>query len=438
MTNRGAKIFFIGLAAVAVQAFFFSRVDLPRVEPTQVIPPGLAAISDGNLRQATGSPQLVSIRQLPNLGEGCTWEPVRTAFASSPQEGETSDVTRPPVRMIRDLDPIYSSVAVDPIRDEVILQDNNLWATRIFNRLDNTPNDAPRTEAKRVIQGVNTEIQYSGGLYVDPKNGDIYSVEADTGNKMTVFSHEANGNVKPLRHLRTPHRGYALAVDEAEEELFLSVEYPPKVVVYHKGASDNEEAVRRLEGEHTGLEAAHGIAVDSKAKLMFVNNWGNASNFKVQGSGKFNPPSIAIYSSTATGDTAPLRVIQGPKTQLNWAAAMAVDPEGGDLYVANDMGHSILVFKETDKGDVAPRRVIKGNKTGLRNPTGVALDLKNREVWASNLGNSSAVVFPLNADGDVAPLRMIRSAPRDKVGLKFGKTESVAYDSKRDELLVPN
>src|SRR2546428_2624294 len=173
MTNRSAKIVFVGVLAIVVQAFFFSRVELPRAEPSEVTPPGLAAISDTNLRQATGSPQLVSIRELPNLGEGCTWEPVgvssammipdaredyglfagwrdRSAFASSSsQEGETSDVTRPPVRMIRDLDPIYSSVAVDPIHDEVILQDNNLWATRIFNRLDNTPPDAPRTEPKR-------------------------------------------------------------------------------------------------------------------------------------------------------------------------------------------------------------------------------------------------------------------------------------------------
>src|SRR5207237_267635 len=45
---------------------------------------------------------------------------------------------------------------------------------------------------------------------------------------------------------------------------------------------------------------------------------------------------------------------------------------------------------------------------------------------------------PLKANGDVAPLRIIRSAPADKVGLKFGKTEAVAYDSKRQELLVPN
>src|SRR5437016_4234354 len=157
MTSKGSKIVLAGVLAVVVQAFFFSRVELPGVEPSNVTPTGLAAISDTNLRQATGSPQLVSIRELPNMGEGCTWEPVgvsstmmipetrddyglfagwrdRSAYASSFQDAQTSDVTRPPVRMIRDLDPIYSSVAVDPVRDEVILQDNNLWATRIFNR----------------------------------------------------------------------------------------------------------------------------------------------------------------------------------------------------------------------------------------------------------------------------------------------------------------
>jgi len=452
--RKGTTVFLAGLLAIAVGSFFLSRVEPPKVSPTK-----WTAVSEP--RQPTGSPQLISVREMPDMGEGCTWEPVdvsstmmvadaeehyglfagwrdRPVYAAAQESGQTGDVTRPPVRMIRDTDPIYSSVAVDPVRDEVVLQDNNLWATRIFNRLDNTPPDAKRTEPKRVIEGVNTEIQFSGGLYVDPKNGDIYSIEADTGNKMTVFSHDAHGNVAPKRHLKTPHRGYALAVDEANEEIYVSVEYPPKVLVYRKGASDNEEALRRLEGDHTGLEAAHGIAVDSKGKLMFINNWGNASNFKVQGSGKFNPPSIAIYSSDAKGDTPPMRVIQGPKTQLNWAAAMAVDPDSGEIYIANDVGQSILVFKETDQGDVAPTRVIKGSKTGLRNPTGVSVDLKNKEVWASNLGNSSATVYPLNANGDVAPLRIIRSAPIGKVSLKFGKTESVAYDSKRQELLVPN
>jgi len=81
-----------------------------------------------------------------------------------------------------------------------------------------------------------------------------------------------------------------------------------------------------------------------------------------------------------------VRVIQGPKTQLNWPAAMALDPDTGDLYVANDVGQSILVFRGTDQGDVAPRRVIKGPKTSLSYPLSVVVDTKNRELWVANLG----------------------------------------------------
>ena len=110
----------------------------------------------------------------------------------------------------------------------------------------------------------------------------------------------------------------------------------------------------------------------------------------------------------------------------------------GDLYVANDMGQSILVFRKDDQGDVAPSRVIKGSKTRLSYPAGVFVDAKNKELWASNIGNSSATVYPLNANVDVAPLRIIRGAEENKQSLKFGKTEAVIYDSKREQVLVPN
>jgi hypothetical protein len=33
---------------------------------------------------------------------------------------------------------------------------------------------------------------------------------------------------------------------------------------------------------------------------------------------------------------------------------------------------------------------------------------------------------------------MIRGAGEDKVSLKFGKTQALVYDSKREQLLVPN
>ena len=102
------------------------------------------------------------------------------------------------------------------------------------------------------------------------------------------------------------------------------------------------------------------------------------------------------------------------------------------------MGQSILVFRRGDEGDAAPVRAIKGPKTRLSYPAGVFVDAKNKEVWASNLGNATATVYPLTAEGDAAPLRTIRGAEENKESLRFGKTEALAYDSNRDQLLVPN
>ncbi len=258
---------------------------------------------------------------------------------------------------------------------------------------------------------------------MDPASGDIFSVESDTGDRMVRFPRDANGDVAPKAVLHTPHRVYNLAADESKQEIFATVEYPPQVVVYRKDATGEEKPLRTIEGDDTGLDAPHGIAVDEKDRLLFVNTWGHHSNFTVAGTGKWFPPAIKVYTLDANGDAKPLRVITGDKTQLDWPAAMKFNPKTGDLYVANDIGQSVLVFANAAKaqGDVAPARVIHGPSTRLRNPTGVALDLKNKEVWVSNLGNSSATVYPLMADGDVAPLRVIRSAEESKRGVNFGQ-----------------
>jgi DNA-binding beta-propeller fold protein YncE len=158
------------------------------------------------------------------------------------------------------------------------------------------------------------------------------------------------------------------------------------------------------------------------------------------GSGRFNLPSITVYPLDASGDAAPLRVIQGDRTQMNWPSNLAVDQDTGDLYVANNVNQSLLVFTGMtyQRGNVPPARVIKGDKTGLTNPTGVFVDTKHQELWVSNLGNSSATVYPLKANGNAAPSRIIRSAPRDHTSLTFGRTAAVTYDSNRQEILVPN
>jgi DNA-binding beta-propeller fold protein YncE len=401
-------------------------------------------------------PASVSSTQVASLQQ------TRVAVTSSAGEAAspTTDADRTPVRVIRDTYPTYSAVAVDPRSNEVFLEDENLFGLKIFNRLDSTPAGASFTEPKRVLGGIKTRLEFNCGLYIDPKNGDLYSVNNDTTNLMVVFPHDAEGNVEPMRELRTPHGSYGIAVDEEKEELFLTVEHNNAVVVYPKAASGDTKPIRTIEGDRTGLEDPHGIVIDPKNNLMFVSNHGSVSYREsrdgsssgaddkaapsggstpfTRGTGKFEPPSITVYPLRGSGDVAPLRIIQGPATQMNWPAAMFLDLEHGELYVANDMGDSMLVFRETDSGDVAPSRVIKGPKTGIKNPTGVFVDAKNQEIWASNMGNHSATVYPRTANGDVSPLRTIRSAPAGKLALAIGNPGAAGYDSKRDEILVPN
>ena len=115
-----------------------------------------------------------------------------------------------------------------------------------------------------------------------------------------------------------------------------------------------------------------------------------------------------------------------------------IDERRGELFVANDTGNSVLVFKADAAGDVAPIRVLKGPNTGLNSPAGIFLDTKNDELWVSNYGNHALTVYSPTADGDTPPLRTIRSGPTGSQALMIGNPGALAYDTKREELLVPN
>jgi hypothetical protein len=66
------------------------------------------------------------------------------------------------------------------------------------------------------------------------------------------------------------------------------------------------------------------------------------------------------------------------------------------------------------------------------------VDPKNGEIWVANWGDHSALAFDAGANGNAVPKRIIRSAPAGTPTPGFGNPEGLAYDSKREQLLVPN
>jgi len=451
--------FFLSLLAIATVLMISGSFDLRQMTHS----------AQAALRRST-SIALVAVEPLDlQTGAQCEWEPASATLAATlarqqrvaamaaadePHPGTTTDFSqRKPIRMIRDNYAGFSAVAVDHKNDEVILSDENLFQILVYDRKANTPPSAKMTEPKRILGGDKTEIEFQCGLYVDPKSGDIYGVNNDTVDQMVIFTRNQRGDTPPDRMLHTPHGTFGIAVDENSEEMFLTIQHDHAIVVYDKNATGETNPKRLIQGGKTQLADPHGIAIDSKNRLIFVTNYGSTStkvksggeqrqNWPLEGvvagSGRSLPPSITVYPMDAVGDVAPIRIIQGPKTKLNWGTGINIDPERSEIFVANDMTSEVLVYDLNANGDAAPKRVLAGPKTMIKSPTAVYVDMQNNELWVTNFGNHTATVYRRDAGGDTAPLRVIRSAPLDSPAPMLGNPHPVAYDTKRDQILVPN
>jgi DNA-binding beta-propeller fold protein YncE len=446
----------------AGQTLQFGRERLVKIEPMPELDTEMCPMKEPELEPASASASMFSALQTGGAAAPAGAAPPRPSDSLREQISQ-----RKPVATMRDPHNAFAGLTIDPDRNEVIVAEENNFSLLVYDRTENTPPKAAMSEPKRMIQGENTYLEFACSVYVDPATGDIYGINNDTLNWMTVFDRNAKGNASPYRKLATPHTTFGMVADEERQELLMTIQDDQAIVVFPKKAKDQEAPSRLIQGPKTLMADPHGIALDPKNKLIFVTNWGslnertkesapgtrlegragrnrNKQNWPVPrennipGSGKYYPPSITVYEKDASGDVAPVRVISGPKTQMNWPTAIAVDPDRGELFVANDTADLVTVYQEDANGDVAPIRILKGTKTMIKNPTGIAVDLKNKELWVSNFGSHSATVFPIDAGGNVAPKRIIRSGPIDAPSPMMGNPHTIAFDTKRDELLVSN
>jgi hypothetical protein len=243
----------------------------------------------GTLQQSGGDPRLMSVESLPEAdGVMCEWVPASATaslnenlfqLAALQQDarpgqarasigipgGDTSE--RPPLRVIHDSHAAFSAVSVDPVRNEVAVADENMFAIMVYDRLANTDANGI-TKPKRVITGRKTNIQFTCGVYMDPSTGEIYALNNDTQDKMVVFGPDQEGDVAPARMLQPPHAAFGIATNEEANEFYLTIQHSHSVVVYKKGAKGDDDPIRLLQGNSTKLANPHGIAIDTKNKAV--------------------------------------------------------------------------------------------------------------------------------------------------------------------------
>ncbi len=356
-----------------------------------------------------------------------------------------------PIRVVFDQYPMFAGVAVDPASNQVFLSDDNTFS--VLQYAADTPGSPDRiTEFASRIGGDSTRIHSACGITIDPENEEIYVLNTDGSNNMVVFDYGQSGDTAPKRELIVDHGGWGMFLDHDNySELFFTIQHLNKISVYRPDAEGKEVPHRYIQGPKSKLVDPHGIFVDAVNDEIVVTNHHSAHTiatgvvaddvgfrYELQSSGHFEPSSVTVYSRTAEGDVAPLRIIQGPKTKLNLPLGVVVDTERNVILVANDQSHEVLAFSRTAQGNVAPLYILAGSATGLKNPGAFFLDTKNDELWVTNWGDHSVNIYPADARGNVAPLRTIRTAPKGEPVAGLGTPSAIAWDSRRDELLVPN
>jgi DNA-binding beta-propeller fold protein YncE len=172
--------------------------------------------------------------------------------------------------------------------------------------------------------------------------------------RIAAFARMANGNVKPGRVIagqatKLGRTIHGIAYDPQHDEIVVPNALADAVLVFRAGANGAEPPLRVIQGPRTQLVTPHSVNLDLDHGEILV--------------GSVTGRSIWVFPRDARGDVAPRRVIKGPKTRLRYVVGLAVDPVTDLLAVAN--GKEILVFNRTDNGDVAPRAIIAGPKTGI-------------------------------------------------------------------------
>jgi hypothetical protein len=178
--------------------------------------------------------------------------------------------------------------------------------------------------------------------------------------------------------------------------------------VFARLANGNAQTVRRIEGQQTHLHRPiHAIFYDEIHDEIFIPI----------GPGQ----AILTFRGSANGEEAPIRIIQGPKTELTFTDILGADPVHNEILVpaVSVDGTSMLhVFDRAANGNVAPIRKLGGPNANLGG--GIPSVAWDHDLLLARAGRRTdglragggIHIFNRTASGDARPLRSVTGGPK--------------------------
>jgi DNA-binding beta-propeller fold protein YncE len=179
----------------------------------------------------------------------------------------------------------------------------------------------------------------------------------------------------------------------ANDEVVVPNPFSNAILTFRGGASGQEAPLRVIQGPNTGLEGPDRLALDWVNHEIFVPNRGE----------------VAVYPMEGNGDVRQKRVIKGPDTMLG-GDSIAVDPLN-NLLVVTGRNNSILIFDRAASGNAKPLRVIQGPGTQIDRINQMAVYPEGKLIFIAMPGRQGDMepprvflgVWSEDDNGDIAP-----------------------------------
>jgi hypothetical protein len=222
-----------------------------------------------------------------------------------------------------------------------------------------------------------------------------------------VFRGGASGEEAPIRIIQGPHtqlRGHTdrLEVDMVNNEIYVPIS--GAVMVFPRDGNGDVAPLRVVRGPE--LKGANSVAVDPINDVIVVGLGGEGESGDNTGPagmqyGLKQYGGMVIYDRTASGESRPRGVIQGPNTGIVRILQLQVYPPKGEIIatqpgrpdIEEPEGVYVGVWSIRDSGDVPPRWKLAGPNSTLKKPRGVVLDPKHKEIIVADMRLNSVLTY---------------------------------------------